>query len=272
MSSDHPDQTLPVDDHLMLSSRVSVVGKPIDPHRSLARLAFPKRRLLHVLLVPTVFNLLVLLLLDTLTGAWYQFFQFWITQINLPAVLGHALIGPEGFRVSLPTLTLPANLPDSGLWWLIAGLTLISWVAARLIPQPLLPLRYLLRLAVLIQTSALIFFALFPGRFPYQISDHLYSLQGAGIGMMLVMPWVHGLIYHVFGFSLGQKLALSGLTLLYLSLALPCLIMLHSYLLLNCSLMIMPLLNFLGGIMLLLMGCIGLYGWAMSWTQNRKQY
>lgn len=270
MNSERLDKRQPEDDLLIQRSRISVAGKPIDPHRSLAHLAFPKHRLWQVVFIPMAFNCMVWLLFDNLTRAWSHFLLFWATKIGLPVMLGHTLLGFEAFRLSLTTFTLPANPPDAFRWWLIAALTLIGWIATRYIPQQLLPLRYLVRLAALIQASALMFFALFPGKFPYQIGNHLHGLQIAGIGMLLIIPWLHGLVYYIFDFSIGQKLALTGLTLLYLMLALPCLIMIHSYLLANYSLLIMPLLNFLGGIMLMVMGCIGLYGWAMSWEQNRK--
>ena len=88
---------------------------------------------------------------------------------------------------------------------------------------------------------------------------------------LLVVPWAHALIYYIFDFSLLKKAWLTLLTLLFVVLALPCQIMAHAYLLVCFSLLFLPVLYFVFGALFLVLGCIALYGWAMSWQRGSSE-
>ncbi|SOZ34860.1 conserved protein of unknown function [Cupriavidus neocaledonicus] len=57
------------------------------------------------------------------------------------------------------------------------------------------------------------------------------------------------------------------LRLAFAVVAMPLQMALNLYILSSCSLLMMPLLSFVLGPTVMIAGCIGLYGWAMSWNR-----
>jgi hypothetical protein len=86
--------------------------------------------------------------------------------------------------------------------------------------------------------------------------------------LMLILPWVHALTYGIFAFSTSRKLALTAVTLVFVGIAGPFLLMVHVYLIATLSLLVLPPLYFVFGMPLLILACIALYGWAMSWQHS----
>jgi hypothetical protein len=84
---------------------------------------------------------------------------------------------------------------------------------------------------------------------------------------MVIVPWIHALTYGIFAFSIPRKIALTALTLGFVGVAGPFLVMAHVYLIARLSLLVVPVLFFVFGMPLLVFACIGLYGWAMSWKR-----
>lgn len=240
----------------------------ITPHRSLYRLSFPWVRLAVVLLLPLAFNIATWGMGTPISAGWRAFFAFWIDKLDLPGVVTLRQVGPAWLRVVLPSLEFPSRAPDPFTWWATLIVTLLVLLLLPSISKWLLPLCYLLGFIVFIQMTALVFFAIGPAVFPYTVTDYLQGAQVTGIWFLLIVPWVHALIYYIFDFSLLKKVWLTFLTLVFLALALPCQIMVHAYLLVHFSLLFLPVLYFVFGVLFLILGCIALYGWAMSWLRT----
>jgi hypothetical protein len=147
----------------------------------------------------------------------------------------------------------------------------LAFLAAPVIPERLLPMRYLLRIVVFIQLTALVFFVTVPAAFPYSLPQYIVSSLQTAVWFMLFVPWVHALVYYVFDFSLAQNARLTGLTLLFVASALPFQLMAHGYVLVKGSMLLMPTLYLVFGIWLLIFPCVALYGWAMSWPTGDER-
>lgn len=231
------------------------------------RVAFPAHRLAEVVLIPLIFNLLGWLAEPMLARFWAALFEFWLPRLNLSGSVSIVTIPPLWLGMDVPVVDLPSRIPAPWAWWgsalAAAGLVWISFVT----PDRLLPLRYFLRFLVLVHISALVYFGVAPASFPHTLPGYLRSSFVAGLWLMALLPWVHSLIYHIFDFSLVHKLALTLLSLLFLAVAIPLQLLSHAHILTFGSLLFLPVLYLLFGILPLSLGCIALYGWAMSWRR-----
>ncbi len=82
---------------------------------------------------------------------------------------------------------------------------------------------------------------------------------------LFLSPWILGLTYYVFSFSVLRKAALTALVLAYFALAFPMQYLVHALLLQHLSLLAMPLLYLVCGVFLDVMMFVALYSWGMSW-------
>lgn len=235
-------------------------------HRSLAKLRFPGSRWLHVTLLPAVLSAGVWIASDELVQAWA-----WLLN------RGMALLGLNGVIQALPTHRLrwespamvladiPAAAPSSEQ--LIAGglITATLLVLSFLVSAERVPTRYLLRALMLCHGSAVVFFGLFSARLPYSLDDHVAAGLTMAWMFMLLIPWMHAASFYVFGFGIWRKLALTLLTLAHLALFVPAQYLFHIALVQTYSLLQLPLLYLLAGVLLDVFVFISLYAWAMSW-------
>lgn len=235
-------------------------------HRSLATLGFPRIRWLHVTLLPALLSAGVWAAGDALVKTWAWFLN-----------RGIELLGLNGIVRALPThrlywdspaivlVDIPAAAPSGEQ--LIAGaliaaaLLLLSFI----VDVERVPTRYMVRALTLCHSSALVFFGLFSARLPYSLNDHVAASLTMAWMFMLLIPWMHAASFYVFGFGLWRKLALTLLTLAHLVLFVPAQYLFHIAAVQTYSLLQLPLLYLLAGVLLDVVVFISLYAWAMSW-------
>jgi hypothetical protein len=169
------------------------------------------------------------------------------------------------FALPLPTLDLLP--PDMGLPSLLvhALATLVLWVVAGWWPDRARPLALWMRCAALLHGAAIAYFFIWPASFAHAVADHVFSVLRLGWWLLLLTPWLHLAIYYLFPFALWQRVALTGLSLLYLLLATPLQAASHAALLHVLGPVTMPLLHLLLGVVWPVMALVALYAWAMSW-------
>lgn len=236
------------------------------PHRAVRRLDFPATRWLTLLLLPPLFNALFWCLRDDIGAGWQAFFALWLAWLDLPGTITMEVVRlPADLVLRLPVPHVPAVVPDTTIWLATLAATVAILAASFRIGDQYVPLRYLLRLVVVIQITALLCFAIFPATFPYTANSHMRDGLLLSTLLLVITPWLHALIYYVFGFSLLQKVALTGLTLIYFLVMAPVQYLLHAWLLHHLSLMALPILYLLFGVLLDMLMLIALYAWAMSW-------
>ena len=217
-------------------------GGAILPHRSIWRLRWAPRRLVGGVLIALFFTAVLGFGQTAVATLWGQQMVWWMQalalsgQFALPDLAG---IGLLAMPVPLIDLRLadPRPLALAGHALACAGL----WLVAGWLPDSAKPGAYLLRFAVLIHSASLLYFWLWPARFPHSLISHIGGGLRQSWVLMLLTPWLHLFTYYLFPFAVWQRLLLTALTLTYLALLAPLQYASHAALL------------------------VALYGWGMSW-------
>jgi hypothetical protein len=87
----------------------------------------------------------------------------------------------------------------------------------------------------------------------------------AGLFFVGIIPIIYGLIYYIFDETLVKKVWLTLLTMGHLLLVIPLQFFAHAYLIHKFSLMYMPVLFLMFGLMIDVFILIAFYSWGMSW-------
>jgi hypothetical protein len=242
-------------------------GGRITPHRAFARLPFSWRDF-RVTLSSVLGILLTWFLSLRLIGEfWFQVFRFWHRVLGLEGSVARApqQWGPVHF--SIPTVLVSAGPPDVLSWWITAGVTfLVFWITFGLSEEQL-PLVYLLRFLVILQGTALAYFAFWAAKFPHDLPSYTVGMLYFGTIFISLLPPILGFSYFLFDFHLLQKVGLTVGTMAYLALFLPFQYMLHVWII-HKSVLFMPVLYFVFGPFLDVLVFISLYSWGMSWKSR----
>jgi hypothetical protein len=225
-------------------------------------------------LLALAFTALCWALRDGLADVWSAQLRWWLRALDLVASQG----GPAATGASTaaqPTtgwlgLRLPGvdlQAPDVGLPALLshALAAVVTWVLAGWWPDRARPVALLMRAAVLVQVLAIAYFFLWPASFPHALGHHAVAGLRMGWVLMLLTPWLHLAIHYLLPFALWQRVALTGISLLYLALLTPLQVASHVALVSLLGPVAMPVLHLLLGVVLPVVGLVALYGWAVSW-------
>ena len=241
-------------------------GGIIAPHRAMAGLSWTAWRLLSTLLLTGGGLAGYLLSLPWLGNAWELLFIRVRDFLGISAPIGiQALELAGGITFTLPTVAAVTPLPDDRVLWIAGTVSALVFLLSFLLPQRFTPLRYFLRLLVLLQASAIGFFALSPEPFPYRLADHVFLLLTAGLIVMGLVPLVLGLTLHVFDLPFWRKLLLTLLILVHLAVFVPLNVLLHVWLVLSGTAVLMPVLFLVFGLLLDVFIFVAFYGTALSW-------
>lgn len=251
--------------------RRGVRGGIIPKHRALINYKIsPAIFLFNILVLPLLLVGAMLLLLNPLFAAWNVFFESMRGALDLPgavAVKTYEVLGPVSF--SIPYLTTGAQWPDGNTWWISTVVTAALLLVSFFLPNRFLPLAYFLRAIVGIQATALVYFSVSGGPFPYQLPEYMAGLLAAGCALLVITPMLFGLTFYIFNIPWRKKLLLTVLALAHLALLLPMQALLHAYIIHYASLMMMPVLFFIFGLLLDILVLMAFYSWGMSWPPAR---
>ena len=209
-------------------------------------------------------------LLPQVCKLWSSIFAISLRNLPLDARLAVGEHRLGSLRLDIPYLRIEPVSPTLEMWSLTCGVTLALLVASFFLPKKLVPVAYLLRGVLLVQASALVFFALFPTQFPHTPNSYMEALVVSGIGLVSVVPLLLGFTYYIFDFGLLKKATLTALTMVHLTLFLPFQVLLQA-LLLQMSVLFMPLLYIVFGMPLDVMVIIAFYSWGMTWSFRSAQ-
>jgi len=268
-SSDFPSRVVELKGFSDLAA-LNMSGQVISRHRSLYRLTFPVQRLASVLLIPLIFNLLIWWLQPALAHFFSWLFKYWLPLLGLSADVSLDAMGNSLPGWVFPVVSLPSQAPGPVTWSVSVVAVVFLLIASRYAPDRYLPFAYLVRFMAFIHSTALIYFAIYPASFPYDLPTYLASGFQTVMWFMMVLPWVLGLVYNVFDFSVWHKIALPLLCTMFLGLAMPFQLLTHAYILSLGTLLFLPVLYLVFGILPLTLGCIGIYGLGMSWVNSPK--
>lgn len=247
--------------------RRGVRGGIIQKHRAFINFKIsPAIFLFNILVLPLLWVGVLLLLLNPLFAAWNVFFEFMRGTLDLPgavAVKTYEML--EAVSFNIPYLTVGAEWPDGRMWWTSAFVTAALLIVSFFLPNRFLPLAYFLRAMVGIQATSLVYFGFASGPFPYHLPEYMAGLLAAGCALLVMTPMLFGLTFYIFNIPWRKKLLLTGLVLAHLALLLPMQALLHAYIIHHASLMMMPVLFFVFGLLLDILVLMAFYSWGMSW-------
>ncbi len=241
-------------------------GGIIGPHRALVKGRLTPWRLTSMVLIPVLLASGTGLLLAPLSDWWTWVLTLLQRPLGLPGTVARDAVTIAGrFSLAVPYFTTDAPLPGPSHYWLVGGICAVALGASFILSRRFTPLIYFLRFAVLIQLTAVLNFVLRGGSFPYDLPRYLVSLFHIGAAVLILMPLVLGFTYFPFNIATWRKVLVTALCVGHIAVLLPLQVTVHAYLIHHLSLLVMPTLFFLWGILLHLFVFVALYAWAMSW-------
>ncbi|MFZ0214096.1 MAG: hypothetical protein WBE20_06205 [Candidatus Acidiferrales bacterium] len=243
-------------------------GGIIAMHRALAHFVLDPWDLIVAVALVILFLCLWAISLPRLCRFWTIVLGKGMRILALPGALGlHPYHLGAYIWFTLPYPMMEGVSPSAATWWWTAGIVLLLFVASLFFPPSLTPVTYLLRVLLVVQTSALVYFIWAPARFPHTPDSYMEGLVTYGIALISFVPVVFGLTYYVFDFGLPRKALLTILTMLHLSLFLPLQVLLQA-IVLQKSVLFMPLLYIVFGLPIDVLIIIAFYSWGMSWASR----
>lgn len=174
----------------------------------------------------------------------------------------------EGFwsvRLALP-LAGPVPGPSATLLVLTSVAVWLAWIVSGRWAEHRWPWRVLVRGLCVVQASACLFFAGWPGQFPHSVPAHAQTLRQLDLVFVTAVPLMLALGWGVLRLPWTLKGPGPLLVLGYFLLWLPHQLLLHVWVLSQASLLFMPLLFFCFGLLLDSWLFVGLYAWLASLT------
>jgi hypothetical protein len=238
-------------------------GAIIPMHHAFLTIEVTPKRRTGAVLMALAFALLVWALLPALMSVWKWILEFW-TSFIYDGVVAISPIRLLGQDLAIPYPALIAADPSSQAVYINLVVCVLAFLCSFLIPPRLAPMNYLLRAVLLVQSSASIARILLGDFFPYTLQTYIADSLVLSAWLMFVVPLVLGFIYYIFEFSLLQKVLVTVGTLLYYTIAIPCLYMLHACIIYAGTLIMLPLMYFVFGTLLNVLMFVCFYAYAMS--------
>ena len=224
--------------------------------------------LVDLALLPLMFALAVFVLLDPLLDTWREFFEMLRGPLGLPGVVTTRVVELGPISIAIPFYSTQAAWPEamdlrSG-WFLVAALAL----GGVLLRGRFTPFAYLLRALAVVQLTAQVWFSFAASPFSYSLPSYMSGLLVCGVVILLLSPVLVSFTYFIFDFPLWQKLLLASMLLVHLAVFLPLQAVVHAYVIHRSSLLAMPILFLVFGVLLDVFVYVALYGWGMSWRSD----
>ena len=240
-------------------------GGTISQHRALLTLPMsPKNYVPSIIMAATVF-FAYLFALEYVFVAWSWILEWCSNLFNMEIQQGSFGFEVGIFNIYAPYLKLGAATASNFEWSIGVLITVITLLISFFMPDRFLPFAYLLRALAFIQTISILFFLFFSNYFPYSLASYHAVMMLAGLIFIGLIPLIYGLIYYIFDETIVKKLWLTALTMSHLLLLVPLQYFAHAYLIHEFSLMYMPILFLMFGLMIDVFVLIAFYSWGMSW-------
>ena len=242
-------------------------GFLIRRHRALRRLEFKTASVLHPLVLLLGAYVLLLLGADEITKFWFQSLRFWMDRLALPGGVGlrvKSLGGPLSYGV--PVLDHIATMPSRAL--LLDVVLLTSTVMALsflVLRRRFLPLAYFTWTVAVVQLITCAFLWNTPERYSHTVATHVASGFEAVLILLFMVPLLLSFSFYAFDHGLLKKAAGTGVVLVGLILVAPYQYLAHMVLIDHFTLVVMPPLFALFGLIFDIAVFVSLYAWIVSW-------
>lgn len=210
-----------------------------------------------------------LMAVNSVSDFWARVLVFWDEALGMGGyvTLIHYQIG-DVYEFRVPYFHVTSAAPDYVS--LIVGwvATVLLFIGSFFLPRRHLPIVYGVRVILMFQFCALVFFTFVPLPFPYSASGYIHGVLIAGLALIALIPILIGFTYFIFDFNFWRKLGLTSMIMGYLTVFIPMQYGAHAFLLHQTSILNLPLLFFAFGLPLDIMVFIALYSWGASWKND----
>jgi len=247
-------------------------GGVIPLHRAMLSGRLTPALVLSAVIIPFLLAVLVLLALRPVGDLWVAALSTLQGVLGLPGdVAVHTVPLGRVFSFSIPYLTTAASLPSVREYVTIGAVCAVVMIASWVLPQRFLPVAYYLRFGTLVQLTAFLYFAIRPDFFPYELPAYLESLFEIGAAVLVLVPVVYGLTLYPFDIAIWRKVLLTLAAVVHLAVLVPLQGAIHAYAIHHLSLLVMPSMFFLWGILPHVFVIVSLYGLGMSWPDAQAR-
>ena len=245
---------------------LNIRGVLIRTHRALLHIDFTTLRLLSMIVIPALLSTAVYFAWPLIDVLWTGIINFWIGLLGPGVSLArHDAVMGGVFHIPYPLVN--AALPTVDQWWCGLVLALALLVGPSFMPPKMLPLAYMLRFVGALQVVAQVYFYFWGESFAHSAGVSVASMMQSSFVLMLITPWLYGLTYNIFNFSLARKFALPVMALCYLAVLTPVQFTFAAMLMLQFSLLWNPIFYLIGTTLLQFVMLLAMYAWAMSWNR-----
>jgi hypothetical protein len=242
-------------------------GGIISPHRALLTIPLRRREFLPALILALLVLIGYVFALHWVAACWASILHWCLDLFGYHAIkLANFGFSIAGYNIYAPYAQLGAAVPNAGQWNAAVTLTALILVISLVLPDRFTPLAYLLRALALIHAIAIVYFTFWPQYYPYSLAGYHALMMLAGMAFVALVPIVYCLTYYIFDVGLFRKLAITLITMLHLGLVIPLQYFAQLYLIHRYSLLYMPILFLMFGLMIDVFLLIAFYAWAMSWN------
>ncbi len=247
-------------------------GTIIAPHRSIATVPLSRVDVLLAAALAIVTSATIAMSLGSIARLWTWIYVRLAEPLGFTGSVGVRTFDARPFAsFALPYFNVQAPLPGNTTWWVVLVITALVFAVSFVLPHSLLPIAYVLRLIVLVQGTALVVFRVAPSRFPYDLPQYMTSMLAAGMAVLVVTPALLALTFYVIDVGVLRKLFLTIVMLGHLLVFIPLQYAVHARLVAYGSLLVLPVLFMLFGLLPEVMILIAFYGWGMSWRAVRPR-
>lgn len=196
-------------------------------------------------------------------------FWFYVLRMGIKSLPLRAALGTSNHRAStflnfkVPYLKIEPLLPSPHMWLAVCIITLLLFAISYMFSSKWTPIVYLLRAVLIIQISALIYFAVIPGHFPHTPDSYMEGLITSGIGLISAVPFLFALTFYIFQIGALKKISLTLFAMGYLIVFLPFQMLLQG-LVLQTTVLFMPVLYVVCGMPLDVLLIIAIYSYGMT--------
>lgn len=240
-------------------------GGTISQHRALLTLPMHFGDYISSIIMAVVLFFIYLFALEYVYTAWSWILELCTGLFNMDIEQGRFGLEIGIFKIYAPYLKLGAAVPTNTEW--ISGVIIVAvvFIISLFLPERFIPLSYLLRALALLQSISIVYFLFFGNYYPYSLASYHAVMMLSGLIFTGLVPVIYGLIYYIFDETITRKLWLTVLTMTHLLVLVPLQYFAHAYLIHIFSLMYMPVLFLMFGIMIDVFILIAFYSWGMSW-------
>lgn len=210
--------------------------------------------------------------LNLLAEFWARSFELLATPLGMPGGIGVQSTSILGLHViQTPYFLLEAAPPSVSQLRGIGIAAGVVFLVTFALPHRFVPLRYFVRFLLLLLGISAGYFALAPaGAFPYTLPSYTAGLLSMGQVVLVLLPLILAVTFYLFDISWPRKILLTLLLLGHVAVMIPLQALVHAWLIARGSLVYLPPLFLVFGILLHVMVFVAFYGWGMSWPAPRR--